>query len=123
MIVVFLGAPGSGKGTQSQMLEKQFSFSVVGAGDLLRNEIRKQSDIGLQIKEAMDNGQFPPDEFVIRLLKEYVDTLDNHILIDGFPRSLIQAHALDGILRDIIISLLFSQSFPLFSHLLLGENY
>lgn len=95
--LILLGAPGSGKGTQSSRL-KEAGYSHVSTGDLLRAEIAKKSDLGIRVKEVMDKGQLVSDEQVVELLKANLDLNNSTYIFDGYPRNYKQAETLDGIL-------------------------
>ena len=99
--IVLLGSPGSGKGTQSKLLAKRIGASLVGMGDLLRSEIRNQSDIGCFIKPIVESGGFPELKIVMEVLKRRITKSDSEkIIFDGFPRDLLQANALENILLE-----------------------
>lgn len=95
--LILLGAPGSGKGTQSSRL-REAGYSHVSTGDLLRGEIAKGSDLGKRVKEVMDKGQLVSDELVVELLKANLDLDNSTYIFDGYPRNFKQAETLDGIL-------------------------
>ena len=98
MNIVLLGGPGAGKGTQAQLLVKDYHLAHISTGDLLRSAVKAQSKLGKQAKEYMDAGELVPDELVINLVKERLacdDTKDGFIL-DGFPRNTAQAVTLDS---------------------------
>lgn len=92
--LIFLGAPGSGKGTQAIKLAGDFGYVQLSTGDLLRSEVRSESDLGLRVKEVMDAGRLVDDDLVLELLKANCD-LSKQNIFDGFPRNLEQARALD----------------------------
>jgi len=96
-ILILLGAPGAGKGTQADRLAKAFVLPHVSTGDLFRDHISRGSAFGLKAKEYMDAGQLVPDEVVLDMLEERVAQVDceKGYLLDGFPRTLPQAEALD----------------------------
>lgn len=98
--IILFGPPGSGKGTQSENLIKKFGLKHVSTGELLRNEIAKQSTLGLQAKGYIDNGQLVPDDVVIGMIAETIDANADckGFLFDGFPRTEAQAVALDDLL-------------------------
>ncbi len=103
MRIVLLGAPGSGKGTQSQRLVARHGIPQVSTGDLLRAAVTEGTPLGLKAKEAMAAGRLVEDEIVLGMIRERLgepDTAQGFIL-DGFPRNLVQARALDGLLRQI----------------------
>jgi adenylate kinase len=103
MRLVFLGAPGSGKGTQAAKLREHFQIAHISTGDLLRAAVKEGTPLGLQAKAVMDAGQLVSDELVLGMLEERLakpDTAGGFIL-DGYPRNLVQADALDGLLGRI----------------------
>ncbi|MBI2521285.1 MAG: nucleoside monophosphate kinase [Bdellovibrio sp.] len=93
--LIFLGAPGSGKGTQANYLVKNFGYKHVSTGDLLRAEIGKGSSLGMRVKGIIDAGHLVDDMTVLDLLKANCDTSSGHFIFDGFPRTLNQAKLLD----------------------------
>ncbi len=107
MKLILLGAPGSGKGTQAEGLVKDFGIPQISTGDLLRAAVKAQAPLGLEAKGYMDQGKLGPDRIVIELVMERVGKPDceNGYLLDGFPRSLAQAEALEGFAK--IDSVLF----------------
>ncbi|MBX3457137.1 MAG: nucleoside monophosphate kinase [Candidatus Paracaedibacteraceae bacterium] len=99
MILVLFGPPGSGKGTQSELLLETGNFVHISTGDLLRAEIASGSEIGLKVKEIMSQGSFPSDDIIIALVKDQLDThKGKQIIFDGFPRTLNQVLAFDNLL-------------------------
>lgn len=99
--LILFGPPGSGKGTQSEKLIAKYNLKHVSTGDLLRSEIAKKSPLGVEAKILMDMGSLVPDHVVIAMIN---DTLDENIdaggfLFDGFPRTAVQADALDELLQ------------------------
>src|SRR6476660_4792119 len=93
--LIFIGAPGSGKGTQASKLVADKGFKHISTGDLLRSEIAKQSPLGLEVKKVMDDGKLVSDELVIRLLQANVNLSSSQYIFDGYPRNLAQAQTLD----------------------------
>jgi adenylate kinase len=93
--VIFIGAPGSGKGTQASKLVSDRGFKHISTGDLLRSEIAKQSPLGLEVKKVMDEGKLVSDELVIRLLQANINLTQSQYIFDGYPRNLAQAETLD----------------------------
>lgn len=93
--LIFIGAPGSGKGTQANKLVSEKSFKHISTGDLLRSEIAKQSPLGLEVKKVMDEGQLVSDDLVIRLLQANINLTEKQYIFDGYPRNLAQAQTLD----------------------------
>ncbi len=98
--IILFGPPGSGKGTQSENLIQKFGLKHVSTGELLRNEIAKQSVLGIEAKQYIDKGQLVPDEVVIGMIADTVDSNSQckGFLFDGFPRTEAQAMALDKLL-------------------------
>lgn len=105
MIIVLLGPPGSGKGTQAKLLETQGSWSHLSTGDMLRTAIKQGTELGKQAKVYMDEGNLVPDQLVIGLIQERVDLpsqgrAKQSFILDGFPRNVQQAEALDRMLKE-----------------------
>ncbi|HBG39825.1 MULTISPECIES: adenylate kinase [Dysgonomonadaceae] len=98
--IVLFGAPGSGKGTQSELLIQKYGLYHVSTGDILRNEIKAQSELGKSAEKYMSKGQLVPDEVVIGILDELIrrNPDSKGFIFDGFPRTLSQGEALDTIL-------------------------
>lgn len=101
MIVVFLGAPGSGKGTQAKLLAEELGIPHIALGDLLREEISLETSLGKEIKEYVNKGKLAPDSLVNKVAEEKLMKidLDKGVVLDGYPRSLNQAEALDKIFK------------------------
>ena len=102
MVIVFIGAPGSGKGTQAHLLKENFpNLTILTVSSLLTQKSSDGSVFGNQIKDKMDNGELIDDTIVNSILEDKINSLDGEeILIDGYPRSLKQAHFLKKILYD-----------------------
>ena len=102
MIVVLTGAPGAGKGTQAQQICSKLGIPQISTGDMLRTAIAKQTETGLKAKAFMDAGQLVPDDVVIAIVRERVADADcaGGYILDGFPRTIAQAEALDKILTE-----------------------
>ena len=103
MRTVLLGAPGSGKGTQGVVLSKKYRIPQVSTGDLLRAAVAAGSELGKQAKSAMDAGALVSDDIVIGLIKERLaeDDAKKGYILDGFPRNIAQAEALDAMLAEL----------------------
>jgi adenylate kinase len=103
MRIVLLGAPGSGKGTQAKLLTEKYRIPHVSTGDLLRANLAAGTPLGLQAKAAMDAGQLVSDDLVLAIIRERLRNPDakKGFILDGFPRNIPQANALDGMLRNI----------------------
>jgi adenylate kinase len=109
MRIILLGAPGAGKGTQSNYISKTLGIPQISTGDMLRSAVKAGTPLGLAAKKVMDNGQLVSDEIIIGLVKERLTESDcaNGCLFDGFPRTLNQAESLrnDGIHIDHIVEI------------------
>ena len=107
--MIFLGAPGVGKGTHSGMVAQKHAILKISTGDLLRENVKDGTPLGLKAKAYMDAGGLVPDELVIELLKERIGREDcgNGFILDGFPRTIGQAEALSKI-TDIDLVNVFS---------------
>ena len=103
MRIVMLGAPGSGKGTQAKLLVDKYKLPQISTGDLLREAVAEGSPLGRQAKAAMDAGQLVSDEIVLSIIQERVTRPDARkgFILDGFPRNLQQAEALDQLLTGL----------------------
>src|SRR5205823_15004054 len=102
MRVIFLGAPGVGKGTQAQRLAAQEKIPQISTGDILREAVKQGTPLGLKAKGFMDAGKLVPDDVVIGLVEEKLKRpeLANGYILDGFPRTVGQAESLDRLLQD-----------------------
>jgi len=103
MRIILLGAPGSGKGTQSQRLVEQYGIPQISTGDLLRAAVAAGTPLGLQAKAAMDAGKLVDDSIVLGMIRERLGEADakKGFILDGFPRNIAQARALDDMLRTL----------------------
>ncbi|MBQ9605915.1 MAG: adenylate kinase [Lachnospiraceae bacterium] len=103
MKIVMLGAPGAGKGTQAEKIAAEYGLPHISTGDIFRKNIKEGTDLGKEAKGYMDAGKLVPDELTVRMLLDRVsgdDCRDGYIL-DGFPRTIPQAEALDGELKKL----------------------
>lgn len=100
---IFVGPPGSGKGTQTKMLSKEFNLPHIDTGSLLREEVASNSEEGKLAASFMDNGKLVPIDLVSRIIKNRLlkDDCKNGFILDGYPRSTEQAYALDEILKEV----------------------
>ena len=107
MNIVFLGAPGSGKGTQAQRLVSDFGVAHISTGDLLRSAVKAGTQLGIEAKSYMDAGKLVPDQLVVDLVKERLaaDDAKKGFILDGFPRNTAQATVLDAELAQMGIEL------------------
>ena len=101
--IVIFGAPGSGKGTQSDKMIEKFGFEHISTGDVLRGEIKKGSELGKTAQEYINQGQLVPDQLIVDMLAKVYDEFGrNHtgVIFDGFPRTIPQAEALKAMLSE-----------------------
>jgi len=109
MKLILLGAPGAGKGTQAETISKELGIPAISTGNVLREAIRNKTSIGLEAKRFMDNGQLVPDDVVIGIVEERVarDDCKNGYILDGVPRTIAQAEALErfGVGIDNVVSI------------------
>ena len=101
--IVIFGAPGSGKGTQSDLMIKKYGFGHISTGDVLRNEIKNGTELGKTAKGYIDNGQLIPDELMVNILASVYDSFGKEhkgVIFDGFPRTIPQAEALKKMLNE-----------------------
>jgi adenylate kinase len=107
MRIVMLGAPGSGKGTQAQRIQKEHGLPQVSTGDLLRRAVADKTPLGLKAKQAMDAGELVSDEIVLGMIKERIAQPDasKGFVLDGFPRNTSQANSLDALLAELNVKL------------------
>ena len=109
MRLILLGLPGAGKGTQAQYIVERYRIPQISTGDMLREEIRAGSPLGIKAKAFMDRGELVPDDLVIELVKQRVKRVEcaNGYLFDGFPRTIEQADAMrrEGIEIDFVIEI------------------
>jgi len=103
MQILFLGAPGAGKGTQCARLAKHLNITHLSSGDLLRQAVKAGTPTGLSAKSFMDKGQLVPDEVLIAMFRDKLNepSLDRGFILDGFPRTVVQAEALDSLLDTL----------------------
>lgn len=100
--IILFGPPGSGKGTQARLLKAAMGIPHISTGDMLRERIASGDELGLQVKDLMQAGRLVPDEAVNRLVADRIAQPDcrRGFILDGYPRTLVQAAALDGLLRE-----------------------
>lgn len=109
MNLILMGAPGAGKGTQSEKISEKWGIPAIATGDILRAAIKEGTELGKQAKSYIDAGQLVPDAVVIGIIREKIasDECRNGFILDGFPRSIPQAEALDamGVKIDAVLSI------------------
>lgn len=109
MHIILLGSPGSGKGTQAQFIIQKFGIPQIATGDMLRAAVRAGTPLGIEAKKVMDTGGLVSDDIILGLIKERIAQPDcaNGFLLDGFPRTIIQAQGLDamGVHIDTVIEI------------------
>lgn len=109
MNMILLGAPGAGKGTQSAKISEKYHIPAIATGDILRSAMKNETELGKAAKSYVEAGKLVPDEVVIGIIKEYLstDACKNGFILDGFPRSIPQAEALDamGVRIDVVLNI------------------
>ncbi len=112
MNIILLGAPGAGKGTQASFLNNEYQIPQISTGDMLRAAVSNQTELGIEAKNYMDEGKLVPDSLIINLVRERVSHEDckNGFMLDGFPRTINQAKAIDD--AEIQIDYVVSISVP-----------
>ena len=110
--MIFLGAPGAGKGTQAEVVCKELNIPAISTGNMLREAVKNSTEAGLKAKSYMDAGELVPDDVVIGILKDRIAQPDaqNGFILDGFPRTVEQAEALDkmGVNIDKVVEIAVS---------------
>ncbi|GLB61363.1 adenylate kinase [Cytobacillus sp. NCCP-133] len=103
MNLVLMGLPGAGKGTQAEKIVQKYGIPHISTGDMFRAAIKYETELGLKAKSFMDKGELVPDEVTIGIVRERLskDDCENGFLLDGFPRTVAQADALEDILTDL----------------------
>ena len=103
MKIIMLGAPGAGKGTQAKMIAERYQIPHISTGDIFRANIKNGTELGMEAKKYMDQGQLVPDELTVKILLDRVaqDDCKNGYVLDGFPRTIPQAEVLDKALSEL----------------------
>lgn len=109
MKLILLGAPGAGKGTQAEIISEHLSIPTISTGNIIREALKSGTEMGQKAKEYMDSGRLVPDEVVIGIIRDRLaqDDCQNGFILDGFPRTIPQAEALDrmGVVIDRVIDI------------------
>ncbi len=109
MKIILLGAPGAGKGTQAEIISERLNIPQISTGNIIREALKSGTEVGLKAKEFIENGLLVPDEVVIAIIKERIakDDCANGFILDGFPRTIAQAEALDnmGVSIDCVLDI------------------
>lgn len=105
--LIFLGAPGAGKGTQAKLIAETYQAAHISTGDILREAVRNGTELGKTAKEYMNAGKLVPDDVIIGMMREKMASSDfpKNWILDGFPRTLAQAEAFAGLLQDLKLGL------------------
>ena len=103
MIIILLGPPGSGKGTQANFIQNKLSIPHLSTGDILRQSVKNETDLGNKVKNIMARGELVSDDLVLDVIKERVSQSDCNLgfILDGYPRNITQAESLNKVLKDI----------------------
>ncbi len=107
MIVILLGPPGAGKGTQAKKISEKFNIPHISTGDILREEIKAETRLGRKAKENVEAGKLVPDKVILDIIEKEIRKSKNRdgLILDGFPRTIQQAKMLDGMLEDLDFSI------------------
>ena len=106
MRLILFGPPGAGKGTQADFIKEKYGVAHISTGDVLREAMRNETEVGLYAKSFMDKGELVPDEVVTEIIRQKISALgEGGFMLDGFPRTLEQARSLNNILADVGIGI------------------
>ncbi|MGY2894671.1 adenylate kinase [Deinococcus sp. UYEF24] len=101
-VIIFLGPPGAGKGTQAERLAAEHSLLKISTGDILRDHVARKTELGLEAKPIMDAGKLVPDHLLIALIRDRLASMESvRVIFDGFPRTTAQAQGLDMLLEEL----------------------
>ena len=103
MIIILLGPPGSGKGTQANFIQSKLSIPHLSTGDILRQSVQNETNLGIKVKDIMAEGKLVSDDIVLDVIKERIaqSDCDQGFILDGYPRNIVQAESLNIVLKDI----------------------
>ena len=103
MIIILLGPPGSGKGTQANFIQSKLSIPHLSTGDILRQSVQNETNLGIKVKDIMAEGKLVSDDLVLDVIKERISESDCNqgFILDGYPRNIAQAESLNTVLKDI----------------------
>jgi len=103
MIIILLGPPGSGKGTQASFIQSKLSIPHLSTGDILRQSVQNETNLGIKVKDIMAEGKLVSDDLVLDVIKERISESDCNqgFILDGYPRNIVQAESLNIVLKDI----------------------
>jgi len=110
--IIFLGMPGSGKGTQAELLVEKLNIPIVSTGNCFRKNIKDETELGLKVKDILAKGDLVPDEITFEMLKKEIESTDisDGLILDGYPRSIKQAELLEEILNiDVVLNIELSE--------------
>jgi adenylate kinase len=96
VIVVFIGPPGSGKGTQAEIICSKTDFTKLSSGDIIRDEINNKTELGQQLEDIVNKGDLVPDDMMQEILQNKLENIDSHVILDGYPRTVGQAKKLSN---------------------------
>jgi adenylate kinase len=100
MKIIITGPPGAGKGTMSRFIQEEYNIPIISTGEILRQEIKKGSELGIVAKKLIEKGDFVPDEIVVNIIKNFTKDMHEGYLLDGFPRNISQAIEFDKMLNE-----------------------
>lgn len=101
MKIIFLGAPGSGKGTQAEAMSREFGIPIISTGNLIRKAIADKTPVGIEAEAIISQGRLLGDDLVVGIVRKELDTIDGGYIFDGFPRTITQAQALEAMGEEI----------------------
>ncbi len=107
MIIILLGPPGSGKGTQANFIQSKLSIPHLSTGDILRQAVENKTNLGIKVKDIMAEGKLVSDDLVLGVIKERISQsdCDQGFILDGYPRNIVQAESLNIVLKDINLNI------------------